>query len=56
MKRGDIATFIQFDGSIVVGKIVFVLPNCYLVAAETQCTMYADGLYRFKRYETRTLR
>lgn len=41
-------TFKAYDGTLIRGTIVArVGKGVYLVAGETICTTYSDGLYRF---------
>lgn len=48
LRNGQTAVFKTYDGKLITGKVIAVMPNCYLVVAETGvCTMYTDGLWRF---------
>lgn len=55
LKVGERGRFRHYDGrTVVTGRVLFIFNGVYFVSAERFCTMYSDGLFRFRerdRYE-----
>lgn len=51
LSRGERGVFRAMNGTVVRGRVLFVFNGVYMVCGERLCTMYSDGLYRFREQD-----